>query len=140
MRRRAAKLMDADAEAYLAFVEARRAAKGMEPAARERATRRARDRTVDVPLAIVQLAAQVVELATTLAVSGNPNLRSDAVTAALLAAASAQAGAVTLAANVDAAAGDGRLDEARRLARAASARVRSLTPRGRAGARGRVPT
>jgi formiminotetrahydrofolate cyclodeaminase len=126
LRRSAEELVEADARAYLAFVEAMRSAKGTSGDARERAIGPAREATVDVPHAIVRAAAKTVELAAELAVRGNPRLRSDAATAAHLGAAAAHAGAVTMAANIQPGSSDARLDEAQRLALAASARVLSL--------------
>jgi formiminotetrahydrofolate cyclodeaminase len=72
-----------------------------------------------VPLDSIRTAAQTVELASALAHFGNPNLRSDASVAALLAAAAADAGVVTMTANLPRGSRDRRLLEARRLARAA---------------------
>ena len=126
LRRSAEELVDADAHAYLTFVAAMRSTKGTSDDAREKATGPARAATVDVPHAIVRAAAETVELAADLAVRGNPKLRSDATTAAHLAAAAAHAGAVTMAANLPPGSNDARLAEAQRLALGANARVRSL--------------
>ena len=126
LRLRAEELLEADAQAYMSFVEARRAAKGLRGQARERAVRPAREATVDVPLAIVRLGAETVELAGELAAHGNPNLRADAMVAATIAAAAATAAARLIAVNLSGARKDPRLDEARRIAQAASARADAL--------------
>jgi methenyltetrahydrofolate cyclohydrolase len=112
-------LIELDAEAYLAFVEAVRSQQDVGTA---------HARTVDVPLRMTRAAAEVAELAVELANHGNPNLRADAVVAAILAAAAAESGLTLIAVNVGDAAGDARLAAARKLARQASTLARSLTP------------
>jgi hypothetical protein len=67
---------------------------------------------------------------------GNPKLRADAVVAAMLASAAAEAAAYLVAVNLGETA-DVRLDEARRLASEASARLRPPGARGSAGGPGR---
>jgi methenyltetrahydrofolate cyclohydrolase len=126
LRLRAEELVDADAHAYLSFVEATRAAKGLRGQARERAVGPARAATVDVPLAIARLGAETVELAGELAAHGNPNLRADAMVAATLAAAAATAAARLIAVNLAGTRHDARLDEAQKTARAASDRADAL--------------
>jgi formiminotetrahydrofolate cyclodeaminase len=113
-------LVEADANAYLGYVEARRKARDLAPPARTAATASALEQTVTVPLAIVQVATAAVELAAELAEHGNPNLRADAVTSALVAAAAGVAAAALVAVNLGGGAGDARAAEARRLARSAS--------------------
>ena len=137
LRKLAAILVDADSSAYTEYVKALRAARGRHTEDRERILKPAGERIVEVPLTVARCAAEVAELGATIALHGNPNLRSDAVVAVQLAAGAAQAAATTLAANVPAASKDPRLVEARRLAREASARVSRLLPRAPAGARGR---
>jgi formiminotetrahydrofolate cyclodeaminase len=116
LRLRAEELVEADAHAYLSFVEAVRAAKGLRGSARERSLKRARDATVDVPLAMVRLAAETVELARELAANGNPNLRADAMVAATLADAASTAAARLISVNLSGAGGDRRLAEAKLIA------------------------
>lgn len=120
LRLRAEELAEADANAYLSFVEALRAAKGLRGSARERSVKPARDATIDVPLAIVRLAAETVELARELAANGNPNLRADAMVAATLADAAATAAARLISVNLSGAGGDQRLADAQRIARETS--------------------
>jgi formiminotetrahydrofolate cyclodeaminase len=126
LRLRAEELLEEDAHAYLAFVEALRAAMGMNAEARGRSVGPAHSKTVDVPLAVVRSATEVVELAAALAGHGNPNLRADAVVAATLAAAAAEAGAGLMAVNLFDSPSDPRLEEARSLAKAARENVAAL--------------
>jgi formiminotetrahydrofolate cyclodeaminase len=137
LRKLAAILVDADAQAYTDYVKALRAARGLHTKEREAILAPVRERIVEVPLTVTRAAAEVADLAATIAVHGNPNLRSDATVAAHLAAAAAQSSATTLAANVKGAARDARLAEARRLAAGASARANPLRARARGGASGR---
>jgi formiminotetrahydrofolate cyclodeaminase len=125
LRLRAEELVEADASSYLSYVEALRAAKGMQGTARERAIAPAHGATVDVPLAIARLAAETVELAESLAENGNPNLRADAIVSATLAAAAATAAASLIAVNLSGAR-DSRSTEAHRIARGAMDRAAAL--------------
>jgi formiminotetrahydrofolate cyclodeaminase len=125
LRLRAEELLEADANAYMSFVEALRSAKGLHGKARERAIAPARAATIDVPLAIARLGAETVELATVLAKQGNPNLRADAMVAATLAAAAAAAAARLIAVNVSGAP-DSRLNDAGKIARAADDQAAAL--------------
>jgi formiminotetrahydrofolate cyclodeaminase len=119
LRERAAPLAQADAEAYEAVIAARGG-----PAYDE-----ALSRAADIPLAMAEAAAEVAEVAAELAARGNPNLRGDAVTAALLAEASARAAANLVEINLAERNGDRRVDRARELASAAGAAARrALTP------------
>jgi len=126
LRLRAEELVEADAHAYMSFVEAMRTAKGLRGQARERAVGTARAATVEVPLAIARLGAETVELAGELAADGNPNLRADAMVAATLAAASATAAARLIAVNLGGSRRDPRLVEAQKAARAASDKADAL--------------
>ena len=113
-------LIEEDAQAYLAFVDAVRS---------QQEVAAAHARTVDVPLRMVQAAAEVAELAVQLANRGNPNLRADAVVGATLAAAAAESGLILIEVNLGDAAGDARFAVARKLARKASGLALSLRPR-----------
>jgi formiminotetrahydrofolate cyclodeaminase len=132
LRFRAEELIEQDSIAYLDFVAAVRS--GDDAGA-------ARDRTIEVPLEIVRSACEAVALAGELADHGNPNLRADAVVAAVLANAAAQAAAILIGINLGDAPRDTRPREAARLVRAASARARRLAvpspSGGRDHARGR---
>jgi formiminotetrahydrofolate cyclodeaminase len=122
-------LVEHDLHAYLVYMEARRSATGLDAA---------RSSTVDVPLDIVRAGAEVVALADELARMGNPNLRADAVAAAILAAAAVEAAAMLVEVNVGDSPGDARLDEARKLASGATALAGRLAPPARAGGQGRA--
>ena len=110
LRRRAADLADLDAQAYTAVLQARRT----EDAARREALRGA----ALVPLQIAEIAAQVAQMAVQVAEAGNPNLRGDALTGAVLAAASARGAACLVDINVDL--GGLEPELSRRAARAAA--------------------
>jgi formiminotetrahydrofolate cyclodeaminase len=112
-------LIEEDAQAFLAFVEAVRLEKDVDTA---------HARTVDVPLRMTRAAAEVAELAVQLASHGNPNLRADAVVAAILAAAAAESGLTLISVNVGDTAGDARLAAARQLAHKATGLALSLRP------------
>jgi len=113
-------LIEEDAQAYLAFVDAVRSQNEVDAA---------QARTVDVPLRMVRAAAEVAELAVQLANHGNPNLRADAVVGATLAAAAAESGLILIEVNLGDAAGDARFAVATKLARKASGLALSLRPR-----------
>jgi formiminotetrahydrofolate cyclodeaminase len=80
MRLRAEKLIELDSIAFLEFLEATRAGRNVETA---------RTKTIEIPMEIASLAAEVVELAHILETKGNPNLKPDAAAAAILAQAAA---------------------------------------------------
>ena len=90
LRRRAADLADLDARAYTAVLDAG-------PGQRREALYGA----AHVPLEIAGIGARVAQLAVRVAQAGNPNLRGDAVTGAMLAAASARGAACLVDINVD---------------------------------------
>jgi formiminotetrahydrofolate cyclodeaminase len=92
LRRRVAGLAEADAVAYAAVLEALRLPRD-EAQRREARRREALQGAAAVPLEISEIGARVAQLAVRVAEAGNPNLRGDAVTAALLAAASARSAA-----------------------------------------------
>ncbi len=105
LRDRLTVLADEDARAYTAFMQTKSDAD--------------RDRTIDVPLAIAETAAEVAAVARALAERGNPRVAGDAEAGAELAAAAARVGARLVEINVDGAA-DPRLDRARAAVAAAS--------------------
>jgi formiminotetrahydrofolate cyclodeaminase len=127
VRKLATLLIDADVVAYTDYMRALRSARGLHTAERERILAPARERIVEVPLAVVRAAAEVVGLGVEMAEHGNPNLRSDAFAAVQLAAAAAGSASVTLADNVRSVA-DPRLVEARRLAQSARGTAERLRP------------
>ena len=115
LRRRVADLAEADARAYTSVLEAFRLPRD-EAQRREARRREALQGAAAVPLEIAGIGARVAQLALQVAEAGNPNLRGDAVTGALLAAASARSAAGLVNINV----GMGGLDPelSRRAARA----------------------
>ena len=117
LRLQGIELIEEDSQAYLAFVDAVRSRVDV-------ATKHAR--TVDVPLRMTRAAAEVAELAVQLVQHGNPNLRADAVVAAILAAAAAESGLMLIEVNVSDAPDDHRLAAAAKLARQASELARSV--------------
>jgi len=138
-------LIEQDSLAYLDYVEAVRSGQGVAGA---------QARTIQVPLEIARAAAEVAALAEQSASLGNPKLRADAVVAAMLASAAAEAAAYLVGVNVKEAASGGRVkeaasggrvgetadvrvDEARGLAAEASGRLRPPSARGSSGGPGR---
>jgi methenyltetrahydrofolate cyclohydrolase len=120
-----ASLMRGDAESYGRVITAMRSRAGADPAGRERAVAAALSDAADVPMDIIALGAEVARLAARIAAGGNPALRGDAVTAALLAEAGARAAAVLVEINLAGLPDDERharagslLAEAQRCARA----------------------
>jgi formiminotetrahydrofolate cyclodeaminase len=105
LRARFLELAAEDAEAYGAVL----GAKGEE-------RQQALSRAADVPLELAESAMEVTELANRLAEQGNPSLRGDAMTAALLASAAARAAANLVEINLEARPEDERIARARALA------------------------
>jgi formiminotetrahydrofolate cyclodeaminase len=105
LRARAEPLADADAEAYGAFMAAR--------------TEETVERIAAIPFELVEIAAEVAELAARVASEGNPNVTGDASAGADLAAAAASAAARLVA--INARQGDERARQARSLAERAAA-------------------
>ena len=98
LRLMAAQLADMDARAYAAVLDA-----GRQPGddrQRGERTREALLGAAHVPLEIAGIGARVARLAVRVAEAGNPNLRGDAVTGAVLAAASARSAASLVDINV----------------------------------------
>jgi methenyltetrahydrofolate cyclohydrolase len=112
----AASLIQADADSYAAFIAARRSA-----GPRSEQAAAALSAAAAVPMEIIELAVPVARAAARLAADGNPNLRGDAITGALLAAAGARAAAVLVDINLAGQPDDGRLAQAARLAGEAAA-------------------
>jgi methenyltetrahydrofolate cyclohydrolase len=86
VRRRLTDLVDLDAHAYQAVLKLR--------------TREALHEAAVVPLEIAEIGARVAAMAVQVAEAGNPNLRGDAMTGAVLAAASARSAAALVDINV----------------------------------------
>jgi formiminotetrahydrofolate cyclodeaminase len=118
--RRAASLMQADAEAYGRVISAMRAPAGADPAAGEQAVAAALSDAADVPMQVTELGAEAAGLAARLAADGNPVLRGDAVTAAVLAEAGARSAATLVSINLASVPGDARHARAESLLAAAA--------------------
>jgi len=129
LRRRVAPLAQTDADAYRGYLAATRLPREPKPEARRRQIRAALSRAADVPLTVAEIAADVADLAAVLAAGGNPNLRGDAVTAALLAEAGARSAACLVEINVGT--GDQRAVRAGNLAHAAAGAARRAMDAGR---------
>jgi len=98
LRRRAEPLAVADGEAYGSYLTAVR--RPRDDPGRAAAVADARDHAVAVPLEIAAVAVEVAEIAARLAREGNPRLRGDAVTAAVIAAAASRSAAVLIELNL----------------------------------------
>jgi len=115
LRARVLPLADEDARAYESFLLARRMSEEFDPQVRDAAIGEALSRAADVPLAIAEAALDVASLAAELVEHGNPNLRGDAATAALLAEAAVRATANLVAVNLATREGDERIERAREV-------------------------
>ena len=106
----AASLIDEDPRAYRAVIEAlrRRAGASGEGGDQDAGLAAALSSAADVPMRLVELAVPVAGLAAALAADGNPALRGDAITAALLAHAAARSAAALVSINLADAPGDPR--------------------------------
>lgn len=100
LRQRATELAQEDMMAYEAVHAAYALPKDRDPEGRRLRIRAALVGATDVPLEIAEVAAQVAELAGRLATDGNPNLKGDAVTGALLALAGARSALALIELNV----------------------------------------
>jgi methenyltetrahydrofolate cyclohydrolase len=120
LRDRATPLAEADAEQYEAALQAREEVGAEQGERRDFALGKAYAKAAEPPLQIVRTAGDVAQLAVAVAENGNPALRADAVTAALLAAAAASAAAELVAVNLTASASDPRVLEAAKLAEEAA--------------------
>jgi methenyltetrahydrofolate cyclohydrolase len=130
LRARAVALADADADAYGRYVAATRLPRDPDPGQRRAAIRAALDAAADVPADLGRVAADVAVLGEKLAVSGNPNLRSDACAASLLASAAAGSAAILVAENLRSRPDDTRITTARAHAAAAAACARRAVAAG----------
>ena len=101
LRERAAQLAQADAEAYGRVLAALRLPRDGRVDRKQRISEAYTEAT-DVPLAMAEAGATVAEIAARLAREGNPNLRGDALSAALLAEAGVRAAAELVKINAEA--------------------------------------
>ena len=124
LRHRAAPLADKDAVAYENVLTAMRMPKDLEPEVRNTLIGETLSRAADVPLEIAECAASVSELAAEIAVRGNPNLRGDAASAAILASAAARVAANLVEINLATVEGDERIERARAVVASAERAAR----------------
>ena len=127
LRARTAPLAQADAEAYTRVLAAHRPTKDLPSERRAELIDAALSAAADVPLAVAEAAAELGPMAAVLAENGNPNLRGDAVAAALLAAAGASSAAVLVAINLGPGDDDGRGAQAKAYAATASTAAERAT-------------
>lgn len=115
LRSRAGPLADADAAAYGRYLAATRLPR--EPKGpRAEAMAAALSEAIDVPLSILETAAEVADLGRRLLLDGNPRLHGDAAAGVLLAAAAAETAALLVAENLTSSPGDPRARRAAVLA------------------------
>jgi methenyltetrahydrofolate cyclohydrolase len=128
LRERAVQLVDEDAEAYRLALEARAAAdEGAKPEQRDWSLGQVTAAAAEPPLALVRLAADLVELCAAAGARVEPRVHADVAAAAALAAAVARGARQLVAANLTALSGDARVEEADRLVADADAAARSLS-------------
>lgn len=127
LRERAAELVQVDADLYARALAAAGTVAGLPEERRDRQLGRIIAEAAEPPLALCRLAADVAELARTVAEYGAPQHRPDAVAAAALAAAVADGARGLVAANLTALPGDGRIAEAGRHAAAAAEAAAAAT-------------
>ena len=124
LRLRASPLAAENGEAYEAVLTAMRMPKDLEPEVRNTLIGDTLSRAADVPLRIAETAADVAELGATLAENGNPNLRGDAVAAALVAEAATRVATNLVQINLATTETDERIGHARKLEHAAGVAVK----------------
>ncbi len=118
LRDRAAPLAQADAEAYRAVLAALRARDTAATSPPQIAA--ALSQACVVPMEVAEIGAEVAAVAAAIASGGNPNVRGDAVTAALLAAAGSRAAAALVRINLAGAEDDDRPARAEHVAAGAA--------------------
>jgi formiminotetrahydrofolate cyclodeaminase len=121
LRARLTPLAEANAEAYVAAVAALSQEGGTGAETRDELIAQALDLAAQIPLQIGEAASDVSALAAEVAEHGEPSLRADAATAALLAHAAARAAATLVEVNLGTTTDDERVARARELVAAASA-------------------
>jgi len=121
LRERSLALVQIDADVYRHALEVRAAAAELPESRRDWEVGRMLAEAAEPPLAICRLAADVAELARTVAKSGEPAVQVDSVAAAGLAAAVARGARELVAVNLTAVPGDRRVAEAERCVAAAEA-------------------
>ena len=114
LRSRVMPLAQADAAAYGRVLDAYRTPRD-DDEKRRRRIREALSEAADVPLSIAEVGVEVAGNAARLVEEGNPNLRGDAVTAAVLAGAGVRAAVTLVEINVSAGGADDRLSRVDQL-------------------------
>jgi formiminotetrahydrofolate cyclodeaminase len=125
LRKRAAPLAQADAEAYEEALAALHLPSQLEREVRDMAIGQVLARAVEIPLAIADAAADVALLGAVAAERGTLERRADAVAAVLLAACGAEVAAHLVEVNLVVTPEDERVQRARAVAEVASAAARS---------------
>jgi formiminotetrahydrofolate cyclodeaminase len=117
LRHRAAPLAAEDAVAYENVLTAMRMPKDLESEVRNTLIGETLSRAADIPLLIAETAADVSELASEIAVRGNPSLRGDAAAASLLASSAVRVASNLVEINLSTVEGEDRVERARALVR-----------------------
>ena len=133
LRHRAAPLATEDAVAYENVLTAMRMPEELESEVRNTLIGETLSRAADIPLLIAETAADVAELASEIAVRGNPNLRGDAAAASLLAASAARVAANLVEINLSTVEGEERVERARTLVAGAEKAAKRARRRRRVG-------
>jgi methenyltetrahydrofolate cyclohydrolase len=127
LRARATRLVDEDADAYRAALEARDAAdETARPEQRDWALGRVTSAAAEPPLALARLATDLAALCAAAGTRVEPRVHADVAAAAALAVAVTRGARELVSANLTALPGDARVEEADRLVAAADAAARSL--------------
>jgi methenyltetrahydrofolate cyclohydrolase len=126
LRARVVPLAQADSEAYAEVLAVLQLPEGGHAKERDFALGVALDRAAELPLAIAEAAADVVELSSHAVVSCDVKVRGEVLTAAVLGEAAVRAAAGLVAINLTTAEGDVRLARARAAAAAAAAALRHV--------------
>jgi methenyltetrahydrofolate cyclohydrolase len=124
LRARIEPLAQTDAEVYENALAAFRLPELLEPEVRDATLGVALERAAAIPLAIAEVGADVADLAATLATEGNPDVRGDAVAAAMLAEGGTRAAVHLVRINLGAVSEDIRVAQADAIAHAASQSVK----------------
>jgi methenyltetrahydrofolate cyclohydrolase len=125
LRERVVPLAQADSEAYAEVLAVLQLPERGPAEERDFALGVALDRAAELPLAIAEVAADVVELSSHAACSCDAKVRGEALTAAVLGDAAVRAAAGLVEINLATAEGDARLARAREAAAAAAAALRN---------------
>jgi formiminotetrahydrofolate cyclodeaminase len=120
IRARAARLAQANTEAFGAAMAALEEPGRLEERSRDHAIGQALERAADLPLAIAEAASDVAELGALIAAEGDPALRPDVVVATRLAEGAARAAEELVSVNLAMLESDARVEVARKLATAAA--------------------